>query len=516
MPVPGQRPRESVVRLLPEEDEYDFLHLRAGPRQMCCRLSDGNHGSLIEGVSVCAGADGRERDTADATLLGHLEAGPVAFRQQFRFAIAAAAVDRADGVEDVPRIQPSGAGRDRVARGALPELLPDLIQFRHNGRPAGAVDRAIDAAAAGQRGVGRVHDGISRHPGDVAGCEHQGLARDGAPLGLRHAFTLPQAATASRESRGAPRYHECNMTRREILVGAAAASALWGKTRIGRAQVSAITDEIGKTADDAIAFARRYDLQWVELRAEPETRKEYAWLPVHEVKAAAAALKRHGLKVSFLNTSLLKFAWPGTEPVRRRPETPEAREKRLASAQARYDRRVQDLEHAIRNAHILGVDKIRVFTGMRVAEPRALFPRIADVLGEMASIAAREKVYLLVENEASCNVASSAETADLLKLLPSKWIGLNWDPQNTLGTKETPFPDGYGLLPKSRILNVQVKGRGIMPESDQRLDWKAIIQALQRDNYKGKIGLETHIFDGTLIESSHISIKELLRVVGEV
>ncbi|HWQ55794.1 MAG TPA: TIM barrel protein [Bryobacteraceae bacterium] len=306
------------------------------------------------------------------------------------------------------------------------------------------------------------------------------------------------------------------MTRREMLAGSVAASTLLGKTRIGRAQLSAITDEIGKTADDAIAFARRYDLQWVELRAVPETGKEYAWLPEHEVKAAAAALKRNALKVSFLNTSLLKYTWPGTEPVRRRQETPEARDKRLASARVRYERRIQELETAIRNAHVFGVDKIRVFTGIRVAEPRALFPRIADVLGEMESIAAREKIYLLVENEASCNVASSAEMADLLKLLPSKWIGLNWDPQNTLGTKEIPFPDGYGLLPKNRILNVQVKGRGIMPESDQRLDWKAIIQALQRDNYKGKIGLETHIFDGTLIEASHISIKELLRVVGEV
>jgi sugar phosphate isomerase/epimerase len=306
------------------------------------------------------------------------------------------------------------------------------------------------------------------------------------------------------------------MTRRQLLAGAAAAPALLGKTRIGRAQISAITDEIGKTADDAIAFARRYDLRWVELRSVPGARREYAWLPEPEVKAAAVALKRNGLKVSFLNTSLLKFPWPGTEPVRRREETPEDRAKRLAAEQARFDRRLDDLKSAIRNARIFGVDKIRVFTGMRVAEPRSLFPRITDVLGEMAEIAGREKVYLLVENEGACNVASSAELADLLKALPSQWIGMNWDPQNTLGTREVPFPEGYELLPKSRILNVQVKGRGIMPESPQRLDWRAIVQALQRDNYKGKIGLETHIFDGTLIEAAHVSIKELLRIVGEV
>lgn len=306
------------------------------------------------------------------------------------------------------------------------------------------------------------------------------------------------------------------MTRRELLAGAASAAALHGKSRIDRTSLSPITDEIGKTADDAVAFARHYGLEWVELRVVPETRKEYAFLPEPEVKAAAASLKRHGLRVSFLNSSLLKAAWPGTEPVRRRRETPEALAKRLAAGEARFNRRLEDLRTAIRNAHILGVDKIRVFTGARVADPRALFPRIADVLGEMAFVAEREKIHLAIENEGSCNIASSAELADILKALPSKWIGLNWDPQNTLGTREIPFPDGYEMLPKKRILNVQVKGRGIMPSSDQRLDWKAIIQALQRDNYKGKIGLETHIFDGTLIEASHVSIKELLRIVDEV
>jgi L-ribulose-5-phosphate 3-epimerase len=305
------------------------------------------------------------------------------------------------------------------------------------------------------------------------------------------------------------------MTRRE-LIAAAATPALWGRTRIGRAQLSAITDEIAKTADEAIAFARRYDLRWVELRRVPETRREYAWLPEPEVKAAAASLKRHGLRVSFLNTSLLKFTWPGTQYVRRREETPEARDKRLAAEQLRFDRRLDDLRTAIRNARILGVDKIRVFTGMRVAEPRALFPRITEVLGEMAEIAGREKMYLLVENEGACNVASSAELAGLLQTLPSQWIGLNWDPQNTLGTNEIPFPHGYELLPKKRILNVQVKGRGVMPGSPDRLDWKAIVQALQRDGYRGRIGLETHIFDGTLIDAAHVSIKELLRIVGEL
>jgi sugar phosphate isomerase/epimerase len=254
----------------------------------------------------------------------------------------------------------------------------------------------------------------------------------------------------------------------------------------------------------------------VELRSVPETKKEYAFLPEPELKAAAASFKSAGLRVSFLNSSMLKYGWPGTEPVRRRTETDEARAKRQAGEKARFEHRMDELKSALHACQILGVDKVRVFTGSRVAEPKSLYPRIVEVLGEMAFVAEKQKVNLLIENEGSCNIATSQELADIMKLLPQKNIGINWDPQNALGWKEVPFPDGYALLPKKRILNVQVKGRGVMPDSKERLDWKAIMQALDKDGYKGQIGLETHIFDGTLIAASHVSIKEILRIAGEL
>lgn len=305
------------------------------------------------------------------------------------------------------------------------------------------------------------------------------------------------------------------MTRRELLAGSLCAHALWAKKHLDRSHISAITDEIGKTADESIVFAKQYGLQWVELRSVPETKKEYAFLPEAEVKAAAASFAANHLRVSFLNTSLLKFGLPDTEPVRRRPESAEARKKRLDEDGAKFERRMEDLRKALNAAHILGCDKVRVFTGMRVPEPRALYPRIAEILEQMLPVAEKARVHLLVENEGSCNVATCAELSDFIKLLPSKWIGINWDPQNVIAHKEIPFPDGYALLPKSRIENVQIKGKGVMDGPD-RLDWKAILHALDRDGYSGQIGLETHIFDGTLIAASHTSIREILRMIDNL
>jgi sugar phosphate isomerase/epimerase len=323
------------------------------------------------------------------------------------------------------------------------------------------------------------------------------------------------------------------MTRRELLamsavcaqgltdllaIGTASVGGLWAKGKLDKSRISAITDEIGLTTDESIAFAHQYGMKNVELRNppknEPNGRKEYFTLPEAEIKADAARFKNEGLQVSFLNTSLLKFAWPDTEPVRRRQEDAAAREKRLAAEKARWERRMEDMQLAIRCAHIMGCDKVRIFTGSRIQEPESLFPRIAEVIGTMGEAAQKEKVHLLIENEGSQNVGTSAELGKIMKMIPNKYIGLNWDPHNAYG-RETSYPDGYEALPKERILNIQIKGKGVMPESPEKEDWKAIMQALDRDGYKFKIGLETHLFDGTLIAAAHKSMEEIMRIVAE-
>ena len=307
------------------------------------------------------------------------------------------------------------------------------------------------------------------------------------------------------------------MTRRELLAAtcAACASPSWARERMDKSRISAITDEIGLSTEESIEFAHHYGLHFVEIRNPAGSKKEYFSLTDAEIKADAVWFAREGLKVSFLNTSLLKFAWPGSEPARKRPEEPAAREKRLATEKARWDGRMGDLQKAIRCAQIMGCDKVRVFTGTRVDDPNSMYQQIADTLGAMAKTAEREKVYLLIKNEGSQNIATSAELADIMNLIPTKWVGMNWYPHNAYG-KETSYPDGYNLLPKKRILNIQVKGKGVMPSSPEKEDWKGIMTSLMRDGYPYKIGLETHLFDGTLIQAAHASMEEILRIVNEV
>jgi sugar phosphate isomerase/epimerase len=316
-----------------------------------------------------------------------------------------------------------------------------------------------------------------------------------------------------------------SFNRRRLLAGAGLALAAGPlrafKSHITKARISAITDEIGTSQAEAIDFAHEYGLQWVELRNVPETKKEFSFLSEPELKAWAAQLAGAKLKVSFLNTSLLKFDWPGMEPERPRKETDEQRTKREAANQAKWDRRKDDVTSALRAANILGVDKIRVFTGTRVANPESTYPLIVKTMEELIPLAEKAKVKLLIENENSQNIGTSAELKAILELLPSKTIGYNWDPGNAQSLQEKPWPDGYRQLPVSRMMNLQFKAKNVMLDSPDRIDWKAIMEALQKDNYQGELGLETHIFNspafhGTMVEGANICMRQILHDVGEL
>src|ERR1035441_5151169 len=170
------------------------------------------------------------------------------------------------------------------------------------------------------------------------------------------------------------------MTRRELLAASAALTAcapplMAARTHIDKSRISGITDEIGLSTLESIAFAHFYGMQNVEIR-NPPGKREYFTLPEDEIKADADLFAKEGLKVSFVNTSLLKFTWPGTEPARRRTETPEARDKRLVAEKTRWDLRMEDLRKGI-----VGLDTTRIANGAH-----HLVVSVIDAAGNAATV----------------------------------------------------------------------------------------------------------------------------------
>jgi hypothetical protein len=102
--------------------------------------------------------------------------------------------------------------------------------------------------------------------------------------------------------------------------------------------------------------------------------------------------------------------------------------------------------------------------------------------------------------------------AAYVKAIPSKHFGLNWDALNGKHMHEAEFPEGYGLIPKDKLWNVQIKGKSILKQYADWIDWAPIFGALERDGYREQIGLECHIFGPDLIAKSHESMAEMIRI----
>ena len=122
-------------------------------------------------------------------------------------------------------------------------------------------------------------------------------------------------------------------------------------------------------------------------------------------------------------------------------------------------------------------------------------------------------MHLLIENEPTQNVGTCAELKAILDLLPSKTLGFNWDPQNAISLHEAAWPDGYTLLPKARMMNMQVKAEALAGASAIR--WRSLFETMQKDGYAGAISLATEIFDGTF-DKANEALGDLLHIVGEL
>jgi sugar phosphate isomerase/epimerase len=149
--------------------------------------------------------------------------------------------------------------------------------------------------------------------------------------------------------------------------------------------------------------------------------------------------------------------------------------------------------------HRTGARIVRVFSYWRTVEPSTCVDRIVDALRSLGDAAASQNVVIGLENEHACNIATGAEAARVLSAVQHPNVQLIWDPANALVSGETPYPEGYHALPRTRIVHVHAKDCVVRdhaavwgPIGEMSVDWRGQLDALARDGYEGWLSLETH------------------------
>jgi len=286
-------------------------------------------------------------------------------------------------------------------------------------------------------------------------------------------------------------------------------------------KVAVINDEISQDFGHSCEIvAREFGMEWIELRGM--WNKNLLKLDAKELEEARRILERFRLRVTDIASPLFKVDWPGATPSKFSPKRDQF------GANYTFGQQDEVLERAIELAKAFQTDRIRCFDFWRLDDQATHRAAMDAKLLEAATKAGKKGITLVLENEMSCNTGSGAEAARTLKAIQSPYFMLNWDPGNAAQLGETPYPDGYNLLPKDRIGHCHCKDAVKKPDGKYAwaamgqglIDWLGQFRALKSSGYKHAVSLETHWRGaGTPEESTRQSwagMKALLQKSGSL
>ena len=251
--------------------------------------------------------------------------------------------------------------------------------------------------------------------------------------------------------------------------------------------LSIISDEISQDPDIAIALARQYAFDGIELRSI--WNKQVDLLPEQSLKGVVVSAAQAGLAISSISSSFLKEDW-GVDDT-------------------------EKYERIARACHICGCNSFRAFSFWKTAQYSD--ERFADYLAAYDQKLEADGLHMTIENDPSVNISTGKELARFFRRHSFRNIGVLWDPGNdiyTLGEQAAPFPQYYEEL-KDYVCHVHVKD-AVVKDGDPvgvalgegLMDFAGQFRALKRDGYSGWVTLEPHYrLEGTID-------KELLKRPG--
>ncbi|MFC0330296.1 sugar phosphate isomerase/epimerase family protein [Paenibacillus sepulcri] len=244
-----------------------------------------------------------------------------------------------------------------------------------------------------------------------------------------------------------------------------------------RFRLGILTDEVSQDAGDAIAFAKQYGLEAIELRSVNDK-------PVHElddeaIRAVKALADNSGLTVCALSAPIFKCELDEAAEV----------ERHIALAQ-RY----------IAIASQLEVKLVRGFSFWTSAPFEEALPRVAEQIKRIAPSFEQAGITFVLEFDPGVHACNARKVGLLVDAVASPAVKALYDPGNDMWDPdgELPYPDGYDHL-AGKIGHIHLKdavktanGVEAVAIGTGQVDYRALFRRLAEDRYEGCVMVETH------------------------
>ncbi len=250
-------------------------------------------------------------------------------------------------------------------------------------------------------------------------------------------------------------------------------------------KLSVITDEVSQDLDVAMKFAKKYDLDSVELRSVAgKDPFEYTIEDVRRIKTIA---DHYGIGICSIAAPLFKCDFYHKSEV---------------------DSHFEGLKRCVEWANILGAKIIRGFDFWYDGKNRLSLDARAEKYGIVSDIICGSDTKIAIEYDPSVNSVNCKEVSELVHYIGRDNIGVLFDPGNDIYSPrfEVPYPDGYEFA-KEAIFHIHIKDavckEGVvtaMPVGEGAVDYKGLFGELRRIHYDGFISLETHYKPNLIID----------------
>ena len=240
-------------------------------------------------------------------------------------------------------------------------------------------------------------------------------------------------------------------------------------------KLGVITDEVSQDFEQALQFAKRHNLDCVELRSAWEKGPfDYDDADIARICALSA---QYGIPVLAISSPLFKCGYFDEDT---------------------KAEQIKCFHKLVEYASVLGAGFIRIFDFLK--DSRVTHKEIAEAYRVPMELCRAKGITLLVESEPTTNSVDSQSVGALVRFINDPVVRALYEPGNNIytDTDEIPYPDGFRYV-KDCFAHIHVKdavrenGKGVgVAVGSGVVDYPGLIRELLQMNYQGALMLETH------------------------